>query len=62
MTRRALLRAALTYVEAGWPIVPGATPYGLTRRRVLVQCVAGTGACGLFVRANRLLVAGRAPS
>ena len=41
MTRRALLRAALTYVEAGWPIVPGATPYGSSRRRTKVQCAAG---------------------
>ncbi len=38
MTRRAMLQAALSYVEAGWPIVPGATPYGLTRRRALVHC------------------------
>jgi hypothetical protein len=28
MTRRSMLHAALAYVEAGWPIVPGATPYG----------------------------------
>ncbi len=40
MTRRAMLRAALTYVQAGWPIVPGATPYGSSRRRTTVQCAA----------------------
>ncbi len=40
MTRRALLRAALTYVEAGWPIAPGATPYGSSGRRTTVQCAA----------------------
>jgi hypothetical protein len=40
VTRRALLRAALTYVQAGWPIVPGATPYGSSRRRTTVQCAA----------------------
>src|SRR5262249_58749951 len=33
VTRRAMLKAALAYVGAGWPVVPGATPYGLTRRR-----------------------------
>jgi len=33
-----MLRAARSYLEAGWPIVPGATPYGMTRRRVLVHC------------------------
>jgi hypothetical protein len=40
MTRRAMFRAALTYVQAGWPIVPGATPYGSSRRRTNVQCAA----------------------
>jgi hypothetical protein len=33
-----MLRAALAYVEAGWPIVPGATPYGSSRRRTTVHC------------------------
>jgi hypothetical protein len=35
-----MLRAALAYIEAGWPIVPGATPYGSSRRRAKVQCAA----------------------
>jgi hypothetical protein len=35
-----MLQAALTYVQAGWPIVPGATPYGSSRRRTKVQCAA----------------------
>ncbi len=43
MTRRALLRAALTYVEAGWPIVPGATPYGSSAAGR--KCSAPPGQC-----------------
>ena len=45
MTRQAVLRAALSYVDAGWPIVPGATWYGMTRRRAAVRCAAGPAAC-----------------
>jgi hypothetical protein len=37
-----MLRAALAYVDAGWPIVPGATPYGSSvRRRVRIAGPAG---------------------
>jgi hypothetical protein len=35
-----MLRAALAYVEAGWPIVPGATPYGSSRFTTKVQRAA----------------------
>ena len=50
-----MLRAALSYVEAGWPIVPGAAPSGATalgRVRALlgagpvpVSCWCGSGDC-----------------
>ncbi len=40
MTRRSMLRAAQGYVESGWPVVPGATPYG-GRRRIRVTGPAG---------------------
>jgi hypothetical protein len=36
-----MLRAALTYVDAGWPIVPGTTPYGSSRRRIRITGPTG---------------------
>src|SRR5262249_26832197 len=41
VTRRSMLRAALGDVGLGWPILPGAAPYGVSRRRV-----RGTGPAG----------------
>ena len=40
MTRRSMLRAAVGYVESGWPVVPGATPYG-GRQRIRITGAAG---------------------
>ena len=41
MTARSMLRAALGYVGSGWPVVPGATPYGARRRRMRVDGPSG---------------------
>jgi hypothetical protein len=50
-----MLRAALAYVDAGWPVVPGVTPYGPQQGRVRVSggvgslragCSCGRPYCG----------------